>query len=60
MFNFKLAAGANPTRIDSDWSDLYNVLQPRSNASFWLQRGVRYRITVWGDSWAFRRASFVL
>jgi hypothetical protein len=60
IFNFKLIAGSNPTQINSWFSDSYSVLRPGSDASFWLQRGVRYRITVWGDSWTFRRASFVL
>jgi len=60
IFNFKLTAGSNSTQIDSESNDLYSVLQPRSDPSFWLQRGVRYRVTVWGDSWTFRRASFVL
>ena len=60
IFNFKLAAGSNPTEIKTEFRGTYSVVQPRSDRYFWLQRGVRYRITVWGDSWTFRRASFVL
>jgi len=60
VFNFRLAAGANPTRLMGDDSDSYNVIEPRRVSTFLLKSGVRYRLTVWGDSWTFSRANFVL
>lgn len=60
IFNFKLAAGANTTRLTGDESDSYFVVTPRGQSTFTLTPGVGYRLTVWGDSWTFRRASFTL
>jgi hypothetical protein len=60
IFNFKLVAGANSTRLFGDENDSYRILEPRVGNTFSLQRGIKYRITVWGDSWTFRRSSFVL
>jgi len=60
IFNFTLAAGTNTTRLMGDENDSYIVVVPRAQSTFTLMPGVRYRITVWGDSWTFRRASFVL
>jgi hypothetical protein len=50
IFNFKMVAGANPTRLIGDDSDSYRVIEPRTGSTFTLVRGVRYRLTVWGDS----------
>ena len=58
IFNFKLVDGENPTRLVGDDSDSYRVIEPRSGRTFTLQRGTRYRLTVWGDAWTFSRASF--
>jgi hypothetical protein len=61
IFNFKLVAGKNPTRLMGDESDeLYRVVEPRAESSFTLRPGVPYLLTVWGDSWTFSRTSFVL
>jgi len=60
IFNFKLVDGENPTRLFGEDSDSYKVVEPRIGSNFTLRRGVRYRLTAWGDSWTFRRATFVL
>ena len=60
IFNFKLVVGTNETSLLGDQSDAYSVVEPRKETTFTLQRGVRYRLTVWGDAWTFRRAEFVL
>jgi len=60
IFNFKLAAGTNTTRLLGDDSDSYSVVKPMRQNTFTLTPGVRYRLTVWGDSWTVRRATFVL
>jgi hypothetical protein len=60
IFNFKLAAGENQTRLFGDEDDAYNVVEPHNDGTFALNRGVHYRLTVWGDTWTFRRADFVL
>jgi hypothetical protein len=60
IFNFKLAAGANRTRLMGGESDSYSIVKPREDAAFTLNRGVHYRLTVWGDTWTFRRVNFVL
>jgi hypothetical protein len=60
VFNFRLDAGANATRLMGDESDSYFVVTPSGEGTFTLKPGVRYRLTVWGDSWTFRKAIFVL
>jgi hypothetical protein len=60
IFNFVLAAGANRTNLMGDEGSAYSVVEPSKETTFMLHPGVRYRITVWGDSWTFRRADFVL
>jgi hypothetical protein len=60
IFNFKLAAGTNTTRLVGEDSDSYNVVMPKRQNTFTLTPGNHYRLTVWGDSWTFRRASFAL
>jgi len=58
IFNFKLTVGENPMRLTGEESDSYTVVKPRDQSSFILKRGVRYRLTVWGDTRTFSRASF--
>jgi hypothetical protein len=60
VLNFKLQRGLNPTNLMGDESESYLVVKPREGTTFNLRRGIRYRLTVWGDSWTFSRASFVL
>jgi len=60
IFNFKLVGGENSTLLLGDDSDSYRVIEPHAGRTFTLQRGIRYRLTVWGDTWTFSRASFVL
>lgn len=60
IFNFKLVEGENPDRLVGEDSDSYRVIEPRSGSSFTLRRGIRYRLTVWGATWTFSRASFML
>jgi hypothetical protein len=57
IFNFKLTVGENPTRLAGEESNSYTVLEPRGQSSFTLKRGIRYRLTVWGDTWTFKRAN---
>jgi hypothetical protein len=58
IFNFKLQPGRNPTDLFGDVSNDYRIVEPVKSSTFNLSRGVEYRLTVWGDWWTFRSATF--
>jgi len=60
LFNFQLTSGSNSIRLMGEESDSYRVVTPGGQSTFTLKPGNRYRLTVWGDSWTFRRATFAL
>ena len=58
VFNFELLIGENSTQaVDPSKTD-YRVIAPEGRRAFSLQRGVKYRLTVWGDSWTSSTKSF--
>ena len=51
IYNFRLIAGENPTRVADPEHGSYRVDEPKGKATFTLQKGARYRLTIWGDGW---------
>jgi hypothetical protein len=60
IFNFRLVAGDNSTKVIDPEEKSYRVVEPRGTNTFTLQSGVKYRLRIWGDSWTYREASFKL
>jgi hypothetical protein len=58
IHNFRLTAGENSTRAVEPEINPYTVVVPNGKNTFTLQPGVKYRLTLWGDSWTFSEASF--
>jgi hypothetical protein len=58
VFNFQLSVGANSTQVVNPENAAYRVIVPQQGRTFSLQRGVKYRLTVWGDSWTSSSKSF--
>jgi hypothetical protein len=58
LFNFELTLGTNSTQVVDPGKTIYRVIVPQGKRTFSLQRGVKYRLTVWGDSWTSSSASF--
>jgi hypothetical protein len=58
VFNFELSVGQNTTQVVSFKRNAYRVVAPQGIRTFTLQRGVKYRLTVWGDSWTSTSKSF--
>jgi hypothetical protein len=58
IHNFRLTAGENSTRAVEPEINPYTVVVPSGKNTFTLQPGVKYRLTLWGDSWTFSEASF--
>ncbi len=51
IYNFKLIAGENPTRLADPEHGSYRVDEPKGKDTFLLQKGSRYRLTIWGEGW---------
>ena len=58
LFNFMLSVGENSTQVVDPGETAYRVIAPQGRRTFSLQRGVKYRLTVWGDSWTSSSKSF--
>ena len=58
IFNFELSVGTNSTLVVTSGKTAYRVIAPQRGRTFSLQRGVKYRLTVWGDSWTSSSKSF--
>ncbi len=58
IFNFELSVGSNSTLAVTSGKAAYRVIAPQGRRTFSLQRGVKYRLTVWGDSWTSSSKSF--
>ena len=59
VLRFNLQKGVNPINLMGDESESYVVIEPHGEETFSLKSGINYRITVWGDTWTFRKAKFV-
>lgn len=51
IYNFKLTAGENPTRLADPEHGSFRVNEPKGKDTFLLQKGTRYRLTIWGEGW---------
>ena len=49
IYSFKLMAGENPTRLADPEHGEYRIEVPRGKGTFVLQKGVPYRLTIWGE-----------
>ena len=49
IFNFRLSAGENSTHIADPEHGSYRVAEPIGKNTFSLQKGIRYRLMIWGD-----------
>jgi len=51
IHDFHLSVGGNSTSAADPQYGSYRVTVPASKDTFFLQQGVKYRVTVWGDAW---------
>jgi len=51
IYNFRLSAGENSTRIADPEHGSYRVVEPSGKKTFTLEAGVRYRLSIWGNGW---------
>jgi len=58
VFNFELSVGVNSTQVLAPGKAAYRVIAPQGRRTFSLQRGAKYRLTVWGDSWTSSSTTF--
>jgi hypothetical protein len=51
IYNFKIMAGENPTKLADPEHGSFRIEEPKGKETFSLQKGVRYRLTIWGEGW---------
>jgi len=49
IYSFRLSPGGNSTHVIDPEHGSYRVAEPSGKDTFVLQRGVPYRLTIWGD-----------
>jgi hypothetical protein len=49
IHNFRLSIGENSARVAEPENGSYRVVEPSGKNTFSLQRGVHYRLRIWGN-----------